>query len=72
MAEQVWERPHWHGPTAIVASEQDTNGPVTKIAMMGTKLRVNAQVIIKNFLNLQNTHAKSLPPMGARRRMELE
>jgi hypothetical protein len=37
------------------------------IAMMATKL--NAQVIIKN---LQNMHEKSLPPMGARRRMELE
>ena len=34
--------------------------------MMGTKL--NAQVIIKN---LQNMHEKSLPPTGARRRMEL-
>jgi hypothetical protein len=37
------------------------------IAMMATKL--NAQVIIKN---LQNMHEKSLPPTGARRRMELE
>ena len=36
------------------------------IAMMATKL--NAQVIIKN---LQNMHEKSLPPTGARRRMEL-
>ncbi len=35
--------------------------------MLGTKL--NAQVIIKN---LQNMHAKSLPPMGARARLELE
>ena len=34
--------------------------------MMATKL--NAQVIIKN---LQNMHEKSLPPTGARRRMEL-
>ena len=34
---------------------------------MATKL--NAQVIIKN---LQNMHEKSLPPTGARRRMELE
>ena len=34
--------------------------------MMGTKL--NAQIIIKN---LQNMHDKSLPPTGARRRMEL-
>jgi hypothetical protein len=34
--------------------------------MMATKL--NAQVIIKN---LQNIHEKSLPPTGARRRMEL-
>ncbi len=37
------------------------------IAMMATKL--NAQVIIKN---LKNMHEKSLPPTGARRRMELE
>ena len=36
------------------------------IAMMATKL--NAQVAIKN---LQNMHEKSLPPTGARRRMEL-
>jgi hypothetical protein len=41
----------------------------TDIAMMGIKL--NAQVIIKN-LNFQNMHEKSLPPTGARRRMELE
>ena len=34
---------------------------------LATKL--NAQVIIKN---LQNMHEKSLPPTGARRRMELE
>ena len=39
----------------------------TDIAMIGTKL--NAQVIIKN---LQNMHAKALPPTGARARMELE
>ena len=37
------------------------------IATIGTKL--NAQVIIKN---LQNMHAKSLPPTGARARLELE
>ncbi len=30
---------------------------------------INAQVIIKN---LQNMHAKSLPPTGARARLELE
>ena len=36
------------------------------VAMMGIKL--NAQVMIKH---LQNTHEKSLPPTGARRRMEL-
>ena len=35
--------------------------------MIGTKL--NAQVIIKN---LQNMHAKSLPPTGVRARLELE
>ena len=35
--------------------------------MRGIKL--NAQVIIKN---LQNMHEKSLPPTGARKRMELE
>jgi hypothetical protein len=39
----------------------------TDIAMIGTKL--NAQVIIKN---LQNMHAKTLPPTGARGRMEQE
>jgi hypothetical protein len=39
----------------------------TDIAMIGTKL--NAQVIIKN---LQNMHEKSLPPTGARARLELE
>ncbi len=39
----------------------------TDIAMIGTKL--NAQVIIKN---LQNMHARSLPPTGARARLELE
>ena len=39
----------------------------TDIAMMAIKL--NAQVIIKN---IQNMHEKSLPPTGARRRMELE
>ncbi len=58
-AEQVWERTH--DPTVskvLVRSD---------IAMMATKL--NAQVIIKN---LQNMHEKSLPPTGARRRMELE
>ncbi len=45
--------------------------PESDIAMIGTKL--NAQVIIKN---LQNMHAKSLPPTGtgacARGRIELE
>ena len=39
----------------------------TDIAIVGTKL--NAQVIIKN---LQNMHAKSLQPTGARARLELE
>ena len=39
----------------------------TNIAMLGTKLI--AQVIIKN---LQNMHAKSFPPTGARARLELE
>ena len=38
----------------------------TSVRAMATKL--NAQVIIKN---LQNMHEKSLPPTGARRRMEL-
>jgi hypothetical protein len=45
----------------------------TDIAMMCTMLgtKPNAQVIIKN---LQNMHEKpqSLPPTGARRRMEAE
>ena len=37
---------------------------------LGIKLNLNTQVTIKN---LQNTHEKSLPPTGARRRMmELE
>ena len=40
--------------------------PVYMAMVMATKL--NAQVIIKN---LQNMHEKSLPPTGARRRMEL-
>ena len=39
----------------------------TDIAMM--RIKLNAQVIIKN---LQNMHEKSLPPRGARKRMELE
>ncbi len=65
MAEQVWVRTH--DPTASVASEQSTRDRTFKVAMMATKL--NAQVIIKN---LQNMHEKSLPPTGARRRMELE
>ena len=39
----------------------------TDIAVTGTKL--NAQVIIRN---LQNMHAKSFPPTGARARLELE
>ncbi len=37
------------------------------VAMIGTKLI--AQITIKN---LQNMHARSLPPTGARGRMELE
>jgi hypothetical protein len=37
--------------------------------MIGTKLRLNAQVIIKN---LENMHAKSLPPTGERGRMPVE
>jgi hypothetical protein len=36
---------------------------------VGTKLNAAAQVSIKN---LQNMHAKSLPPTGARARLELE
>ena len=32
-------------------------------------MKLNAQVMIKK---LQNMHKKSLPPTGARRRMELE
>ena len=43
------------------------------MTMMGTELtwqrRHGAQVIIKN---LRNMHESSLPPTGARRRMELE
>ncbi len=62
--EEVWERPD--GPTATVDSEQDTNrhshdwDQVTKLT---------AQVTIKN---LQNMHAKSPPPTGARGRIEEE
>ena len=41
----------------------------TDIAMIGTVTKLNAQVIVKN---LQNMHAKSLPPTGARGRLELE
>ncbi len=41
----------------------------TDIAMIGTKLNAHHDVIIKN---LQNMHAKSLPPTGARGRIELE
>ena len=41
----------------------------TDIAMIGTKLNLNAQVIITN---LQNMHENSPSPTGARRRMELE
>ncbi len=33
------------------------------------RIKLNAQLIIKN---LQNMHEKSLPPTGARKRMELE
>ncbi len=69
--EQVWKRPH--GPTTIAVPpwlmskiRTDYNYYST-IAIMGIKL--NAQVIIKN---LQNMHEKSLPPTGARKRMELE
>ena len=55
------------GPTTIVASEQDTN----RHSHDGEQARIklNAQVMIKK---LQNMHKKSLPPTGARRRMELE
>ncbi len=41
----------------------------TDIAMRGIKLNAQVTSIIKN---LQNMHEKSLPPTGARRRMELE
>ena len=36
--------------------------------VMGINLKLNAQVMIRN---LRNMHEKSLPPTGARRRMEL-
>jgi hypothetical protein len=41
----------------------------TDITMMGIKL--NAQVTIKNLQNMHDSE-RSLPPTGARRRMELE
>ena len=60
-----WQSKYGREPT-----DQQRSWLVSKvrsdIAMMATKL--NAQVIIKN---LQNMHEKSLPPTGARRRMEL-
>ncbi len=50
-------------------TDQKRSWPVNKtrtdMAMIGTKL--NARVIIKN---LQNMHAKSLPPTGAEREGE--
>jgi hypothetical protein len=57
--EQVarWQSKYGRDPT--VTDRQRSwlvNKVRTDIAMMGTKLRVNARVIIKNFLNLQNTH----------------
>ena len=61
----------WQGKYGRDPTDQQRSWLVNKIrtdiAMIGTKL--NAQVIIKN---LQNMHAKSLPPTGARGRMELE
>ena len=63
-----WQSKYGRDPT-----DQHRSRLVNKIrtdtAMMGIKL--NAQVMIKN-LNLPNMHEKSLPPTGARRRMELE
>ena len=61
----------WQGKYGRDPTDQQRSWLVNKIrtdiAMMWTKL--NAQVIIKN---LQNMHAKSLPPTGARARLELE
>jgi hypothetical protein len=59
---KVAERMH-----RVWRSALEGNKILTDIAMIGTKL--NAQVIIKN---LQNMPAKSLPPTGARGRMEQE
>ena len=65
----------WQGKYGRDPTDQQRSWLVNKIrtdiAMMGIKLRfkLNAQVIIKN---LQTMHEKSLPPTGARRRMELE
>ncbi len=65
MTEQVW------GETLSDPTDQQRSWLVNKIrtdiAIIGTKL--NAQVIIKN---LQNMHAKSLSPTGARGRMARE
>ena len=61
-----WQSKHGRDP-AVQQRLWLVNKIRTDISMMGTKL--NAQVSIKN---LQSMHEKSLPPTGARRRMELE
>ena len=66
MEETYLSIPLSHGPTAIVASEPDTNG----LSHDGDQ-QLNAQVMIKNLQNM-HTHEKSLLPTGARRRMEQE
>jgi hypothetical protein len=72
MAEQVRKRPH--GPTAIVASEQDANGHSHDGDQAQRPGSLRSSSTLKN---LQNMHEQSLPPTsdttGARKRiMELE
>ena len=59
MAKQLWSGTH--GPAARML----VNKIRTTIAMKVTAL-------YESILNLQSAHGKSLPPSGARRRMELE
>ena len=70
MAQQVAARSH--GPTAIVASEQDTNGRASMAGnffeLQEIKLRLlNAQVVIRN-LNLQRTGPHEIPYRTRRER----
>ena len=53
----------------IMMAHAELLKPHVMAAAMGINLKLNAQVMIRN---LRNMHEKSLPPTGARRRMELE